>query len=412
MPEKLLYVILDGAADSLTETTSLGLARTENLSKLAARSKAGIVYPVAKGIAPESDSATLSMLGFDVKELKIARGVLEAIGAGINLRNGDLALRGNFATLEGDLLVDRRVGRSLSDEEAKTLVKEIKDSMADIKGYEYELVHTVGHRCVLVIRKKEQFLSSNITNLDPAYVKIGGLVHALSSVPNKVELCKALDEESRLSAELVNHFFIETKKILENSEINSRRKKEGKLVANAILLRDAGSEIPSLRSFEERFGFKAICIADMPVEIGIARILKMDTSWKYGFSYSEKAKAVAEYLNSYDFVFIHIKGADEKGHDGDLEGKVKVIEEIDRDFFGNLLKLIDINKVNILVTCDHSTPPSLKAHSDSPVPFMLYSPHFVRGDISKFSEIECSKGSFGTIEHGYQLLDAVLKVIL
>ncbi len=411
MKKKLLYIILDGAADSIAENTSLSLAKTENLSRLASKSKAGIVYPVDKGIAPESDSATLSMLGYNVKEIKIARGVLEAIGAGVELRNGDLALRGNFATVEGDLLIDRRVGRTLSDKEAKLLVEEIKSSITNIKGHEYELIHTVGHRCILVIRRKNQSLGSNITNLDPAYVKIGDLVHALSSVSNKIELCRALDDESKLSADLVNYFFLETRRILEKSEINLRRKKEGKLVANAILFRDAGSNIPSLKSFEERFGLKAICIADMPVEIGIAKILKMDSSWKYGFSYNEKARFVAEYLNHYDFVFIHIKGADEKGHDGDLEGKIKVIEEIDRDFFGPLLKMIELDKVDILVTCDHSTPPSLKSHSDSPVPFMLYSSSFKQSDINKFSEFECSKGSFGLIEHGYLLLDTILKII-
>ena len=410
MLAKLIYVILDGASDGIEyDKTVLDIANTSNLAKLASLSKGGIVYPIEKGIAPESDAATLSMLGYNPKELKIARGVLEALGAGINFEEGDLALRGNFATVKDNEVIDRRVGRSLSDSEAKILIEEVRSNLKDIKGYKYELVHTIGHRCVLVIKKKDRPFASKITNIDPAYVRIGDVTHAMTEPKKEIEFCKPLSEDSLEAAELVNTFFLESKRILSNSEINVKRKISGKLEANAILLRDAGSNIPKVQNFSNKYGFHPICIADMPVELGIARLLGMDYVWSYGLSYKEKAELVIKQLENYDFVFVHLKGADEPGHDGDFNGKLKAIESIDNSFFKPLLENLDLNKTAILVTCDHSTPPELKAHSDSPVPFIFYNPSNKADLLKKFSEKECMKGSFGVIQHGYLLLDKLLK---
>jgi len=409
---KLIYVILDGASDGIEyENTSLEIAKTPNLDFIASKSKGGLVYPIEKGIAPESDAATISMLGYNPREIKIARGVLEALGAGLNFEDGDLALRGNFATMKDNEVIDRRVGRDLTNEEAKKLIEEIKISIPSINGYDYELRHTVGHRCVLLIKKKNKPLSSHITNLDPAYVKVGEMVHALAKPKRELEPVKPLDDNAVETANIVNKFFEETRKILEKSKINEERKKKGKLLANAILLRDAGSHLPKVQSFSTKFNLSPICIADMPVEIGIAKLLSMDYVWSQGLSYEEKAKLTSEKIKNYDFVFVHIKGADEHGHDGDLEGKVKAIEEIDSRFFGTLVNRLNFNEISIIVTCDHSTPPKQKAHSDSPVPFIFYSPSSKGDYLRKFSEKECIKGSFGVLEHGYLLLEKLLKTI-
>ncbi|HLI45586.1 MAG TPA: alkaline phosphatase family protein [Geobacterales bacterium] len=408
---KLIYIILDGASDGIEfSMTSFDVANKPNLDTIAKSAKGGLVYPIEKGIAPESDAATLSMLGYNPKEIKAARGVLEALGAGLDFEDGDLALRGNFATIQGSEVIDRRAGRDLTDEEAKMLVEEIKNSLSSVKGHRYELKHTIGHRCVLLIKKTNAPLSSRITNLDPAYVRIGDVVHALAEPKKQLEPVMPLDDDAREAADLVNAFFSESRAILERSPINARRKSLGKLVANAILLRDAGSNFPKVQSFKERFGLEPICIADMPVELGIAKLLGMGYIWSRGLSYEEKANLAIESLANHSFVFVHIKGADERGHDGDFEGKVKAIEIIDRDFFGTLLKKVSLEKVSILVTCDHSTPPKLKAHSDSPVPFIFYKHNMKSDGFNKFSERECSKGMFGILEHGYLLLEKVLKV--
>jgi 2,3-bisphosphoglycerate-independent phosphoglycerate mutase len=408
---KLLFILLDGASDGLNyPKTSLDEARTTNLSKIAKISKGGLVYTIAKGISPESDAAALSFLGYNPLEVQITRGVLEALGAGLKFNEGDLALRCNFATAIGDEILDRRVGRSLSDEEAKELVNEIVSNVN--LNYDYELVHTIGHRCVLVIRKKDKNLGSNISNLDPAYVRKGTIVHASAIIDRKIKLCEAFDEESKISAEIVNKFFIEARKVLENSKINLERKKKGLLPANILLLRDAGSSIPKVKKFEEKYKLKAAAIAEMPVEVGVAKILGIDV-YKIEYIksleiYKIKANLTLNLLNKYDFVYVHIKGPDEPAHDGNFELKVKAIEEIDEYFFGELLNKLELDKISIFISCDHSTPVFLKSHSDDPVPFIYYKPEIKPDGILKFSEKECVKGSFGILEHAYEILKKFL----
>ncbi len=408
---KLLFILLDGASDGLNyPKTSLDEAKTTNLSKIAKISKGGLVYTIAKGISPESDAAALSFLGYNPLEVQITRGVLEALGAGLKFNEGDLALRCNFATAVGDEILDRRVGRSLSDEEAKELVNEIISNVN--LNYNYELVHTVGHRCVLVIRKKDKNLGSNISNLDPAYIRKGTIVHAAAMIDRKIKLCEAFDEESKISAEIVNKFFIESRKVLENSKINLERKKKGLLPANILLLRDAGSSIPKVQKFEEKYKLKAAAIAEMPVEVGVAKLLGID-AYKIEYVksleiYKTKVNLTLDLLNKYDFVYVHIKGPDEPAHDGNFELKVKAIEEIDEYFFGELLNKLELDKISIFISCDHSTPVFLKSHSDDPVPFIYYKPGIKPDNISKFTEKECIKGSFGILEHAYDILNKIL----
>ena len=408
---KLLFILLDGASDGLNyPKASLDEAKTTNLSKIAKISKGGLVYNIAKGISTESDAAALSFLGYNPLEVQITRGVLEALGAGLKFNEGDLALRCNFATAVGDEIFDRRVGRSLSDDEAKELVNEIISNVN--LNYDYELVHTVGHRCVLVIRKKDKNLGSNISNLDPAYIRKGTIVHAAAIIDRKIKLCEAFDEESKISAEIVNKFFIESRKVLENSKINLERKKKGLLPANILLLRDAGSSIPKVKKFEEKYKLKAAAIAEMPVEVGVAKLLGIDVyKIEYVKSleiYKTKVNLTLDLLNKYDFVYVHIKGPDEPAHDGNFELKVKAIEEIDEYFFGELLNKLELDKISIFISCDHSTPVFLKSHSDDPVPFIYYKPGIKPDNISKFTEKECIKGSFGILEHAYDILNKIL----
>jgi 2,3-bisphosphoglycerate-independent phosphoglycerate mutase len=416
MSRKLIYVLLDGASDGLSYSpTSLELASMPNLQEIAIKSKAGLVYPIEKGIAPESDTAALSLLGYDPRKYKIPRGILEALGSGIRWSDGDLALRCNFATAKGNIIVDRRVGRSLTDFEAKILENEINENVKLSNGYNFAFRHTVGHRAVLVIYKKDKSLGDNITNLDPGYVVKNGVVHAVSNVKNEIELCRALDNESETAAKLVNEFYEKSRIVLENSEVNKKRKEKGLLEANIILTRDAGSKLPQIVNFKDKFGLLPLCIADMPVEIGISKVLNMNhikASYKsISELYKNKVDLLKNNLENYDFFFVHIKGADEFAHDGNLEGKVKALEEIDEYFFKPFLTKINLEEVSILVSSDHCTPPKLKSHSGDAVPFILYSRNLTSDKISKYSEKECARGSLGLIEKGYNLLNKVFSLI-
>ncbi|MFP3191146.1 MAG: alkaline phosphatase family protein [Thermoproteota archaeon] len=417
MNKKIVYILLDGASDGISyEITSLEKANMPYLTKIAMESKGGMVYPIEKGVAPESDTAAISLLGYNPRKYRIARGILEALGSSVVWEEGDLALRCNFATAKGNMILDRRVGRSLSDYEAKILEKEIMEKVKLPENYNFTFKHTIGHRAVLVIYRKDEPLGDNITNLDPGYVLKEGIAHAVTTIEKEIKECEALDEHSKKSAQLVNEFFKQSRLILEKSEVNKIRSSKGLLEANIVLTRDAGSKLPKFSNFYQRFGLKGLCIADMPVELGIAKVLGMNVISSKDHSdvkemYVKKVKILKENLDKFDFFFVHIKGADEYAHDGDFEGKVSALEDIDSYFFKRFYDDINLDEITIIVSSDHCTPPKLKSHSDEAVPFIIRSKN-VKGDgLSKFSEKECSKGSLGLIEHGYELLERIFTLI-
>lgn len=417
MIKRLIYVLLDGASDGLEyEITSLDKANMPNLEKIAKKSKGGLVYPIEKGVAPESDTAALSLLGYNPKVYRIARGILEAVGANIEWNEGDLALRCNFATAKENIIIDRRVGRSLTNEEAKILEREINEKVKLLEDFKFAFKHTVGHRAVLVIYKKDKPLGDNITNLDPGYVLKEGIAHAVANVDNNIKNCEALDDKSKKSANLVNDFFKKSRTVLEESKVNKEREMKGKMKANIILTRDAGSKLPKLEKFYDKFGLKALCIADMPVELGIAKVLGMDVISTGSYTnirelYAKKIEILMQNINKYNFFFVHIKGADEYAHDGNFDGKVSALEDIDNFFFKKFINEINLEESAILVSSDHCTPPKLKSHSSGAVPFIVYSQNIESDGFTRFSEKECLRGSIGLINHGYELIEKVLSIV-
>src|SRR3989338_2241713 len=202
MIKKLLYIVLDGLGDrpvwELGGKTPLEAAEKPNLDSLAPKAKFGLVYTVGKGIAPESDIAVISILGYDAHKYYTGRGPLESFAEGLDVKDGDLAYRVNFATLgKGDEIIDRRVGRNLATEEASNLTKEIS-SKVTLTNAAFEFKNTIGHRGVLVIRSKKIKLSGEITNTDPAYGKEGTFGVALPHFENFVKRCEPTAEGRRM----------------------------------------------------------------------------------------------------------------------------------------------------------------------------------------------------------------------
>ncbi len=420
---KLVYLVLDGAADSLKDkVTSYELAKTPYLDRIAKMGKCGMMYTIGKDIAPESDAAVFSILGYDPHKSYTGRGPIEALGAGLKIREGfEVAFRANFATVEDKSLklVDRRVGRSLLSEEAKELAKSIDNlDLGKYDGYA-RVVATVGHRAVVVIGSRSHRLSDNVGNTDPAYDKLGKISVAKKEYEKIISECKPLDEseEAQITAVLVNIFTRKVIEILDEHEINKRRAADGKLKANAILLRDGGGSLPKVPKIYEKFGLTFGAIAEMPVEIGIARLLGMEIeqvpppSEDKEKDYAIRLKATSKVLEKRDAVYVHLKGPDEPGHDGDTNRKVRAIELIDEYYVKPLLEKINLNETAILVTSDHATPPSLKAHSGDPVPVVLYVPGIKGDSVNKLNEKECLNGSLGIIEHGWQLLPIVIEYL-
>lgn len=420
---KLLYIVIDGVADNMEYTTSLEAAYTPNLDFIAESGVCGLMYTLGRGIAPESDVAVFSILGYNPHEYYTGRGPLEALGSGFTFREGyEVAFRANFATVNPETLeiIDRRVGRSLEKREAIELARALDGLELDSgRGY-VRVAHTVGHRGVVVIGSNSVRLSDNISNTDPAYVRVGRVSTAKADTRSlRIAECKALDRslEAKYTAELVNEFTRKAVEILRKHPVNARREEKGLLPANAIILRDPGSSIPKPPKFYEVYKLKIAAIAEMPVEIGIFRVLGLtpitvsfeSTSDRLDFEAREVVRLLR--VKEYDGVYVHIKGPDEPGHDGDFERKVEIIEEIDRKFVKHVLDSIDSSETSILVTSDHATPYTAKSHTDDPVPVALYSKSLSRDSVRRFSERECKRGRLKVIDVGWKLLPTVLKIV-
>jgi len=416
----MVYVLLDGVGDlphpNLVGKTPLDAASTPNLDRLAKNGTMGQVITVGKGIAPESDIAVFNMLGYKFKHDDYAgRGVVEAIGIGIDFKDGDLALRGNFATLNDDgVIIDRRAGRKIEKQDTETVSNEIEEKIKfSDENATAIITPTIGHRLVIRIRSNCA-LSSNISNTDPAYVRVAGMGIAKAVTDFlKIEKCLPLDEEShtKLASKLVNELTEQSLDIMKKSKVNERRKENDKKLLNGILLRDAGNIYPKVTPINDLHSMKFSCIVDMPVEIGISEILKMKTYDAGGLTdYEEKAKVAAKAIDEQNAVYVHLKGPDEFGHDGDAQGKMENIEEIDKRFFGTLLDNIDSSKVAVIVSADHSTPCINKGHSADPVPLLISGDMVTNDDTQRFTEIEAKKGRIGLID-GAQVITTGIDVI-
>jgi len=422
---KLIYVVIDGMADlpipELGYKTPLEFADTPNMNYLATKGKLGLMYTVGRGIAPESDVAVISILGYDPYRYHVGRGPLEAYGAGLDMKNGDLALRCNFATMDEDKrLIDRRAGRDLSTEEATLLAEEVNRAVKlESHPAEFCFRNTLGHRGVLVIKSKKTHLSGKISNTDPAYERLSGLGVAKKEVEMVLAECLPMvdTKAAKISAQLVNEFTEKSHKVLEKHEVNLKRSVMGKMKANVILSRDAGDELPNFFNINEHYRVRFACLADMPVERGISRLAGMDLvelpppSSDVEADMKLRVDNLLNLLPSYDCFYIHLKGPDEPGHDGDFQRKIQVIAGIDAHFFGRILPRIDLKETLMCVTADHSTPCSLKSHSDDPVPLLIAGDKIRPDGLKEFSERSCREGSLGTLAHGTDLMPMLMQTL-
>ena len=397
---KKILVILDGASDLGVDVfggrTPLEEAETPNLDWFAKNGRLGYMYPISESIIPESDSSILNLFGNDYK--LYGRGVFEAVGLGFKLNKGDLAFRTNFGTIENmktRKVIDRRAGRTLSSEESKLLVDSLNKNIKLPCRFEFKA--GVQHRGALVFRGG---FCDDISNIDTEWSKTGN--------KNMFEFSKALNdnESCEYSASLVNRFADQSFKILVNHQVNLKRNEKGLFPANMVFLRGACSDIPNLKKYRTWMS-----INSMPLEIGIAKFSEMEN---FSFKYPE-LKGIDVYENLYDGLNQHIKFAiktirkrhrdfrgcyiqfketDVPGHDNKPHEKKKMIEVIDKDFFGFLREFIDGRDIRVVVTCDHSTPCKLKSHSADPVPVLVYD-RKNKDRMTHFNERMAIAGSLG-----------------
>ncbi len=419
---KLIYLVLDGAAGTLGRETALSKAVKPGLDRLAELGACGLTYTVSRGVAPESDAAVMSILGYDPIRYYTGRGPIEAAGAGILLSEGEVAFRANFATVEPPTLriVDRRVGRSLRTDEARELASSLDGMGLSLPGSYVKVRATVGHRAVVVMGVEGRELSERVENTDPAYRRAGLMSVAVPSPDMRVRRCEPLDSspEARLTAELVNEFTRRAIEILDRHPVNEERRRRGLLPANAILLRDAGARLPPVEPISQRYGLSFGAVAEMPVEIGISRLLGMSTvevpppSGDLVRDMPTRLDATIRLLRSVDVAYVHLKGPDEPGHDGDMGAKVEAIETIDEMFVRPLIEEHGLGEeLHVLVTSDHATPCWARAHTDDPVPTCVAGPDVPPDPVNRFDEESCSRGSLGITERGCELLPKILGML-
>lgn len=409
--KKIIYIILDGLGDlplsQLGGKTPLEAAVTPHLDRLAQQGITGSACTFSPGIAPESDIAVIGLLGYDTNKYYTGRGPLEAFSEGIRFADGNLALRANFASIDkdGSTIIDRRVNRSLSTEEAAALAKEINTKVTLVNAT-FEFKNTIGHRAVLVIRGIRARLSGAVTNTDPAYVRqemFGIAPRSFEPVVKKAEPLPghADDIASQEAAAVLNEFIEKSRMVLEASDVNKRRVEQGKLSANCILTRSAGDNLPRFPQVSDIYGMKCGCFVQMPVERGIALLTGMEivdvprSTGHLDVDYPVWAKIAVDALGRFDCLYVHIKGPDEPGHDGSCMDKKNVIEAIDAHYVGPLISKLDLRSHIVCVTSDLCTVCEMKAHSALPVPLVISGGSIKPDGSMSFSEKTSKLGSLG-----------------
>ena len=362
---KIVFLIIDGLGglprpeDGLTE---LEAAHTPNLDRLAGRSVCGLSVPVAPGITPGSGPGHLALFGYDPLVYKVGRGVLEAVGIGFDLGPDDVAARGNFCTVDDQgRITDRRAGRIPSEKglELCNMLQKI-----GLPGVEVFVQEAKEYRFVLILRGEG--LSDAVTETDPQRTGVPPLP------------VKAILPEAESTARLFNTWIARARDVLADQP-----------PANMITFRGIGKD-PRLPKVEEVYKLKAAAIAAYPMYRGIAKLVGMEVL-PTGQTIAQEFETLVRHWEGYDFFFLHVKKTDSAGEDGDFARKAAIIEEVD----ALLPTLLTLNPDVLVVTGDHSTPWSLRAHSWHPLPLLLYSAHCRPDGIEQFGERACARGSLG-----------------
>jgi 2,3-bisphosphoglycerate-independent phosphoglycerate mutase len=365
---RIVFLVIDGLGGlphPETGRTELETARTPNLDRLARSSALGLLDPVGRGITPGSGPGHLGLFGYEPLRWTIGRGVLSALGVGFELREGDVAVRLNFATIDAEgRLTDRRAGRP-DDAENQRLVAKLQAGVrSPVAGVELFFEGEKEHRAVLILRGPN--LSAALSDTDPQETGVPPL-HI-----------RPLADGAEDSARLVQTILHEAGRVLADEPR-----------ANAILARGfaAYERYPSMA---DRFKLRSRAIARYPMYGGVARLLGMDVL-PIPASDEESITALAADFDQYDFHFVHFKAVDSRGEDGDFAAKVAAIEAVDQ-----LIPQIEALRPDVLVvTGDHSTPSRYRAHSWHPVPVLLASPWTRPDEGATFGERSCRSGELG-----------------
>jgi 2,3-bisphosphoglycerate-independent phosphoglycerate mutase len=370
---RIVLLVMDGLGDIPSEprgwVTPLEAARTPNFDALTPRCALGRILPVAPGITPGSGPGHLALFGYDPVETAVGRGVLEAIGAGFELKHGDVAARANFCTVDGGgVITDRRAGR-IPTEECTRLVGLLAEKVRRIEDVEILLRAGKGHRFVVVLRGPG--LAGDVTDADPH--KEGRRIPPVTPLGDAPGSAK--------TARIANAFVEQAAALL-----------RAERPANAALLRGLSAR-PQFPGFRERFKLRAAALAAYPMYRGVAQLAGMEVLPVGGETPLDAFAAAKQAWNEHDFFFIHVKGTDQAGEDGNFDAKVATIEAVDQA----LPALLALEPDVLCVTGDHSTPVPVKQHSWHPVPTLVCAPLCGADRAPRFHEHAARTGSLGVL---------------
>jgi len=378
---RILLVVLDGVGDlPIDGETPLSAAATPNLDELARESSLGLSTVVAAGITPGSGPGHLSLFGYDSLHYDVGRGVLSALGIGLDLGPNQVAARGNFATVGNDgTITDRRAGR-ISTALNERLIEGLKEEIRDVDGATVSLYTEADYRFVLVLEGDD--FGGSVGETDPG--RVGDSPIASVSMSD--------DPADSRTADVLNRFAAQAAEVLVGlqSEIPDDP-------VNTVLLRGIGKK-PDLPSMKDVFRLRPGSVASYPMYRGVSRLVGMDclpmSLEGTGERTADKMEAYRNHAKEHDFIYFHVKKTDSCGEDGDFEGKKTQI-----DLFDEIVpELLAWEPDVVLITGDHSTPVALKAHSWHPLPVMIWS-RYGRPDGRRFTEEACRGGSLGTLRH-------------
>ncbi len=389
---KGILVIADGLGGRPTDydgKTCLQAAKTPNLDELARRGINGLLDPIAPGVRPGSDTAHLSIFGYDPYRDYPGRGVFEAVGIGLEVREGDVCFRANFATVDENFMVkDRRAGRiETGQAELERALQKIRlPSEPNVKVL---FKASTEHRGALVLRGAD--LSPAITEADPHDVGENVLVvRPTQDTP-----------QAKRTATLVNELVRQSYQLLKDLPLNKERERQEKPPANILLLRGA-SGLPHLKTLPELYGTRGTVIAAGALYIGIGVLAGLEfkraegATGKLDSNLLSKVKLAVEELQSRDFVFVHMKGTDSAGHDHHAQAKIAFIEKID-EAIGYLLENLDWEETHLAFTGDHCTPIVYGDHTAEPVPLVIAGPSVIPDDVQAFDERGVMSGGLGRV---------------
>ena len=404
---KHIIILGDGMADwpvkSLGGKTLLQTARTPYMDKLARMGRTGRLVTVAEGFHPGSEVANMSVMGYNLPKVYEGRGPLEAASIGVDLKPGEMAMRCNIICIEGDLLKNHSAGH-ITTPEADVLVKYLQEKLGNERVHFYTGVQ---YRHLLVIKGGDKCIACTPPHDVPLKPYRPLMVKPLPGTEHITQPEGGAELTPAQTADLINDLIVRSQDLLENHPINLKRKAEGKDPANSIWPWSPGYR-PQMESLAEKYPQirKGAVISAVDLINGIGyyaglRRLKVEgATGLYDTNYENKAAAALEALKTDDFVYLHVEASDEAGHEGDVDLKIRTIENLDSRAIGPIYEEVKDweEPVAIAVLPDHPTPCELRTHTAEPVPFLIWYPGIEPDEVQTFDEVAACNGVYGLMK--------------